>query len=486
MKKAERFSKVTIGFFAVLILTALGSPQLLYAQNVISNIRLQNWAQENFGINLSLSKTPAQLAMNTESMRSPRSDQQIQDIHAHVAVLREQRMRHVELMRYHSRQMHFHLSRVNHYSGSMPVNNDTIRRRDNHIATTRRHNNLAKDQLRQQQTIDTQIEERLAQIRRIESSVMPLNRLALLAPTNARIAAQNQMIQSINPILVGRNIVFSTDWLQHIGNGQDQMTAAQFALWRDRTDRIYDAMAYLTGILPFYGERVTINIKTREELLRNMVVANASAHAHGWEPVFCYNIDDLQFTIYNVRRGSWSFIQIHEMAHIFDFGTGIFTLSGMSKNESMANFIAAFAMDVTGAHFFSFEFSPAFDHNNNGIVRGQNFRDSIIALTRQSRQNGNLRPFTPHGSHTSCAFSKYLHESVNRIGWKPVMLAFRSYKDMRLLRLVSHNFNNGTNPGRARDFFGRIQDFSGNPNLKQSITGGVVLNQHFNISPQIR
>jgi len=64
------------------------------------------------------------------------------------------------------------------------------------------------------------------------------------------------------------------------------------------------------------------------------------------------------------------------------------------------------------------------------------------------------------------------------------MLALRSYQNPRLSGVVSHNFNNGTDTGRARDFFGRIQDFSGNPNLKQSVTGGVVLNQHFNLSPQ--
>jgi hypothetical protein len=62
------------------------------------------------------------------------------------------------------------------------------------------------------------------------------------------------MLNNLDPVLVGKHVVFSKKFLDHIGPNKS-ITAQQFAIMRDRTDRVYDAYKELTGSPPGAGEK---------------------------------------------------------------------------------------------------------------------------------------------------------------------------------------------------------------------------------------
>ena len=52
---------------------------------------------------------------------------------------------------------------------------------------------------------------------------------------------QKDYMYTPDPVLIGRYVVFSTEWLELVGNGRDgTVTRRQFQAWRDRVDRLYE------------------------------------------------------------------------------------------------------------------------------------------------------------------------------------------------------------------------------------------------------
>jgi len=288
-------------------------------------------------------------------------------------------------------------------------------------------------------------------------------------------------VEGGDTVLDGRNVVFSESWLNHVGEGRNQITQEQFRQFVERSDKFYDALVHLTGRLPYDGQRILVDL-TRD-MPRGM-----GAYVQRGTPRIAHNQRTINEIVSSIQAGSWVFPQIHEMTHIFE---GTMNIGGSRQNtdlkaESMANFMKVFAMQLTGAtftrgeHFFTMS-APLRNPVNLETVNHRQWSQTIINRTARNFENDNLETFGATSESTDSAFDKYLHNLVRYVGWQPVMLAFRSYQHGVLQQLLRDGTLRELSPhGAARDFLERIEVFSWQPGILQQVSDGLVLNEHFN------
>ena len=286
-------------------------------------------------------------------------------------------------------------------------------------------------------------------------------------------------ISKLDSILVGRNLIYSPEWLKYIGDTDKGalITQENFEKWRDRSDMAYEAYALLTGTLPMQGRRIFIDLNRLEHTKEQ----SFCAHAHRFENRICFNTDYVATELALVQRyDSWSFSKMHEIGHMFDYGEGTESQLWNAEGETLATFKLVFAMQFLDANILDHEVS------NSKILDklcGYKFQGLIIEKTRQKYADNDIRPFSTGGRGTFSAFDMCLHNLAQQYGWEPIMLAFRSYNNQILEDMLdTKQIGNGSR-SRARCFIERIAFFTGDPSALCNIIDNDFLNCEFPLNP---
>jgi len=298
-----------------------------------------------------------------------------------------------------------------------------------------------------------------------------------------------ETLGDIDPVLVGKYVVFSKDWLKYIGQ---ELSRQQLEQWRNNTDKIYESFEKLTGAPPNNGRKVFITIEPIEthgattNVAYNRINFNENGAAMSWRAV---------------RGGSWNRIMIHEMAHIFDNGK-----AWNAETESIAEFMVMYVYENTDAWrgersrtapkttYRQQRYNIAWSEYRQSVADRPSVADQQPVVDRPSvadRPSGSdieakkeegkkLETFVPYRGG---AYNCYLLGLVEKVGWGPVEKAFQSYND------YPPNYNSvprgeTRQKARARDFFERIAYFSDKPDVLHSLPDkGALLDEHFNAEP---
>ncbi|MCL2587338.1 MAG: hypothetical protein FWE31_03835 [Firmicutes bacterium] len=349
-------------------------------------------------------------------------------------------------------------------------------------------------------------------------------------------------LAELDPLLVGRNIVFSPQWLEFIGQPPDLTpppTFQQFAAthnfsfnadvnseediakfmekwekyvdenfaeyrentvviteeswrnWVEQNDQFYEGLAWITGTIPNQGQKIFIDIlgpHSSVDMDKDWVAVSLSNRA---EIVFrpCHAQRVLQTS---QIHGGVSFTMPHEISHQFDYSPD-FTLSPSmpqrerwnAEAESLANFKIPIVMNMLDLEFHASEHS--FTRSRDGMVTGDMFRESLLERVESNIERGVIEGFAEAAQRTYSAFDKYLHALAEKVGYEPIMLAFHSYSNIQLRNLIDEvYYANGQPEGMARELLSRIAMFAGQPQALLEITGGELLNEHFSAESRPR
>ena len=285
---------------------------------------------------------------------------------------------------------------------------------------------------------------------------------------------ENELLSNLDPIQVGRNIVFSKNLFNHaVGPGRP-LNRQEFEAWRERLDKVYEAFVDFIGTNPgkIYFDAPPSDkfpAPTAHTAIGNRVtsITTTGGHYHPGTGVICINVDS------PAARSEWRMIgtlnstgkvAMHEIAHVFE-SRQIWSVD----EETFAELLISFGMENAG-----FQYA-----NRRGtIIRGNTHRKNGYNDALGSFWRNSLPAFS-RSSYESSAFRLYLFGLVDRVGWDTFRKVFHSYAGER-----SPSRNRSVQRvERARDFLDRIEYFSGRPGILRSLPDhGKLLDQHFNVN----
>jgi len=251
-------------------------------------------------------------------------------------------------------------------------------------------------------------------------------------------------LDKIDPILVGKNVVFDKKWLDGVVGDGKPLTRRQFEAWRNRVDRIYDCYEDFTGSNP---GKVYIDLQPHGKFSH----ASTTGHAHR-AGGGCLNID----SGYNKERwraianGFDSYVLMHEMGHAFSMGK-IWCLD----EESIAELMVAYAMEKGGARIDTINASNPKNH------RQARYNQSLNA------SRGKDFPVSSEQSESPSLCRLYMFGMVEKVGWDVYKQTIHSYDGVR--------FSIGEIP--ILDFIKRLEHFSGKPILRTLPDKGALLDK---------
>ena len=300
-------------------------------------------------------------------------------------------------------------------------------------------------------------------------------------------------LSEVNPILVGRNIVFDNNFLDYIGDDENGIiTQENFIQWRDNLDNAFDALVYLTGRLPKDGQKVFVNLDN--SALSGL--AEGRAYNHMSQITLTRFWIEGELDRVN-RTGSPGFLALHELAHVFEIQQPF-----RGHGESMANFFVSFMMDITQTGITERDMhgeAARGDFDDEKLLTGQDFRDWQLERALQEHNSSDEHALFPRSARsTHSQFDLWLYELVEKIGWKPFVQAFRSYSDEQFQQTRDYVYyssnplinENGTRNsgelGQVRELLLRVAHFADNPELIQSLTGGERFDERLNVEPMPR
>ena len=264
-------------------------------------------------------------------------------------------------------------------------------------------------------------------------------------------------------LLFGRNVTFTSDWLNYIGDNENprHISEENFLKWRNRSDMVYDVFVYLTGYLPHDGQSIQVGLVDMDVLYLATMYPGRPVISFSQQRVVTDVLDFVN------NHDSWSFAIMHELSHHFDYdkhGRG----RGWRTDETFANFKIPFAMEILDGKFHIHEHFLAFRENSKSdMVTGNSFREGLIFNAQEKLDYGHLATFAIHSKATYSEFDLYLHRLSKYVGWEPIMLAFRSYDNKKLEELLYDTVTRSIE--MARTFIERIIHFSGRHDLLELI-----------------
>ncbi|MCL2005376.1 MAG: hypothetical protein FWG73_04340 [Planctomycetaceae bacterium] len=284
---------------------------------------------------------------------------------------------------------------------------------------------------------------------------------------------EDELLSNLDPIQIGRNIVFSKNLFNHaVGPGRP-LNRQEFEAWRERLDRVYDAFADFLGNNPgtIYFDAPPSDkfpAPTAHTAIGNRVtsITSTGGHYHPGTGVICVNVN------HSRARSEWRMIRtlnssgaaaMHEIAHVFE-NRQIWSVDA----ETFAELLISFGMENAGVQYAN----PRGTIIRGDAHRKNGYNDALGAFWR-----GGIPAFS-RSSYESSAFRLYLFGLVDRVGWDTFRKVFHSYAGER-----SPSRNRSVQRvERARDFLDRIEYFSGRPGVLRSLPdNGRLLDQHFNV-----
>ena len=263
----------------------------------------------------------------------------------------------------------------------------------------------------------------------------------------------------MHPMLVGRNIIFAKQWLQHVGPGRP-MSEQQFEAWRNKIDGVYDSYSELVGRGASYGHlhgkpheqdhKVYVNIEPRTNFTNSTVLG----HSHATIGKICLNQDYITRRLPQIAAtGSWDYVMMHELAHQFEKS------ANWSFGESSVDHLIAYALETTPGSFHM-------GRSGNQKISGRQHRDQLFAKAVAAHRSGK--------AILHDARDIYLLGLVGKIGWDTYKKVFRSYEN--------EPFYYSTWPTKNREFLNRLEQNSGVPILRSLPDRGALLDKFFTAS----
>ena len=275
-------------------------------------------------------------------------------------------------------------------------------------------------------------------------------------------------LKNLDPILVGKHVVFSKKWLDYVGTNKP-LTRQQFEHWRNRIDKVYDCFADLTGQPPAGGKKIFIDIGNQNDL---KLESYKLAHAHNRVNIICFARDSKRFlplVMHEIKTGSTSYTMIHEMAHIFADNK-----RWEAESESIANFLTMYALENAG---FWYGMPSPRPPNIKVLTRGKELRTRTYKKLLESFQKNKIKPFQSDYEYDS-VYDAYLMGLVEIVGWNTIKKAIRSYNDTNYV--PKRKYQGDPKIVASREFFDRIEHFSGQKNvLRSGPDRGSLLDQYF-------
>ena len=268
--------------------------------------------------------------------------------------------------------------------------------------------------------------------------------------------------KNIDPILVGKNVVFSKNWLKHIGPN-NKLTRQQLEQYRTRIDRIYDCYEKLTGGPPKGGKKVFIDV-----FKFTLPHHNGAAHAHR-NNVNCFSEQAVDGGSREVQDGSWAAGMMHELGHTFSFGREWDVAA-----ETSACFMPCYGLENAGM-WWGMRETPSYC---SGIQeRKQKFSEALAAFQRNSRTMETFH--SARSTDFGTVWDFYPYGLVYNVGWRPYEKAFQSYRD-NPPQYADNIVGEERRKAQAREFLERIAKFSGKPNVLRSLPDkGELFDKHF-------
>ena len=284
-----------------------------------------------------------------------------------------------------------------------------------------------------------------------------------------------------DPVLVGRYVVLSTEWLEIVGNGRDgTVTRRQFQAWRDRIDKLYECYEKFMGHKPRNGDLIFIDLSPETYWPDPTIFPHGNAPRATVQPVINYirfNKDSLDFNaviLREIRSGNLlGFTLMHEIGHIFTF-----TSRGKPETwrpadiETAANFLVYYALESCGIRI-----------NNSGSP--SRLRQAYIQEALTNLQNENIVAF-PTCSCGGSAYDLYLCGLVDEVGWETLRKTIQSYHDGSYTPTKRYEPDREKEQtamhARAHEFFDRLVHFHGDAQvLRKGPDEGVLLDKYFTV-----
>ena len=299
--------------------------------------------------------------------------------------------------------------------------------------------------------------------------------------------------RNIDPILVGRNLVFCQDWLARLRDRS--ITGPQFRRFRDTLDDVYDAFADFLGRPPRRGEKIFVNVnKDISRRSDRTTTTRTEGHAHPAYNVICVPPHTRLWI--NVIRSNdiMPFTEIHEIAHTFSVQA---PRHWVAETETVANWLTSYAVEKldfrlcynpsmrTSISFFDGRLTDArIDHPDLQIFRGTQYRAFEF-----NKAHANFR----RGVHTMPKWAKASYEDgsayayimfglPNRVGWEAIAQAVRSYNDSNFVQ--TRSFQGDRQNVMVHNFLYRVAHFSNRKDDLLWQDAVIVVNHHFPVTVQ--
>lgn len=284
-----------------------------------------------------------------------------------------------------------------------------------------------------------------------------------------------------DPALVGRYVVFSTEWLELIGNGRDgTVTRRQFQAWRNRIDKLYECYEKFMGHKPRNGNNIFIDVSPGTHWPDPTIFPHGNAPRATTQPVINYirfNKDALDFKdshLRDMRSGNLlGFTMMHEIGHVF---------TGSSRGkpetwrhadvETSANFLVYYALENCGVRI-----------GNAGSP--SRLRQAYIQEALKNLKNESINAF-PTCSCGGSAYDLYMCGLVDEVGWETLKKTIQSYHDGAYTPTKRYEPDREKAQtamhARAHEFFDRLVHFHGDAQvLRKGPDEGSLLDKFFTV-----
>ena len=302
----------------------------------------------------------------------------------------------------------------------------------------------------------------------------------LLRERGRNSSVRQQIENVIDPVLVGRHVVFSTEWLELMGNGHNGMvTRQQFQAYRDRIDRLYECFEKFVGHKPRGGDKIFIDLQPldleRTVYMERYGFVPSGLFGGGKITINTGNRDLQNFVDQQGIRTSslLSFTMMHELAHAFESGQ-----PWVADSEVAADFLVYYALENGG--FRTCNTKPVFYQRYSRLHAIQKNSQNVVAAFSGKGKN-------PHTNRHNNAYGLFMYGLVDEVGWETFRRTIQSYHNGTFTPIRKYAPNGEkeqtTKHVRAHEFFDRLAHFYGDAGvLRRGPDKGALLDKHFTVN----
>ena len=290
-----------------------------------------------------------------------------------------------------------------------------------------------------------------------------------------------QQIESVSdPVLVGKHVLFSPEWLALLGDGRNNtITRQQFQAYRDRVDRLYEIYENFVGHKSADSDKIFIDLAGDEIFGKNGVFADLPGGAAGGEDAIYLvyinkNHIDMRMNRPGFERNAIlsnnlvGGVMMHEIAHLFTFPDFVSQRWDPACREAAADLLVYCAVEHYG--FSAISGGSFSERGQIQVITTSSVepRQTHVQTLLRNLRFGNLSPFRGgpgdwHANYGRNAHCLYTFGLVDVVGWGTFGKAIQSYHNgtyapTKTYTPDSTKSQTGAN-AVAHEFFDRLAHF---------------------------